>query len=107
MKKLSAFLDEAFDLMKRIKSKELLYLMVMTRGKILFEGEVKIISSINEIGVFSVLPQHANFVSVINDFLTITKPSGEKITFQTKTGLLKIWENKANVFLDILEPVKI
>ncbi|PIS14639.1 hypothetical protein COT64_01570 [Candidatus Shapirobacteria bacterium CG09_land_8_20_14_0_10_39_12] len=103
----AVFFNEASNLIKRIKSKELLSLTVMTREKVLFEGEAKAVSSINEIGAFSVLPQHANFVSVVKDFLTVIKPNGETVTFQTKTGLLKIWENEARVFLDVLEPVKI
>ncbi|PIV01185.1 hypothetical protein COS55_02365 [Candidatus Shapirobacteria bacterium CG03_land_8_20_14_0_80_40_19] len=104
---LSDFFNEASNLIGRIRSKELLSLTVRTRDKVLFEGEAKSVTSTNEIGVFSVLPQHANFISVIKEFLTVTKSSGEKVTFQTKTGLLKIWENEAHVFLDVLEPVEI
>jgi len=104
---LSDFFNEASNLIGRIRSKELLSLTVRTRDKVLFEGEAKSVTSTNGIGVFSVLPQHANFISVIKEFLTVTKSSGEKVTFQTKTGLLKIWENEAHVFLDVLEPVEI
>lgn len=106
-KRLSDFFNEAANLISRTRSKDLISLTVRTREKVLFEGEVKTISSTNEIGVFDVLSQHANFVSVIKEYLTIAKPSGEERTFQTKTGLLKIWENEANVFLDVLEPIKI
>ena len=34
---------------------------------ILFEGKVKALSSVNEMGPFDILPLHINFISVIKD----------------------------------------
>lgn len=106
-KTLDSFLIDISNLSSRIKSRDLLQLTVRTREEVLFEGEVLAISSTNEKGFFDVLPQHANFVTIIQVNLVVVKSNKEKVTFQLKTGLLKVWENKASVFLDVLEPVKI
>lgn len=95
------------NLLSRIKSKDLLNLTVRNRQEILFAGKVKAISSTNKIGVFDILPQHANFISIIQETLVIHKNEKEKLNFEVKTGLLKVWENEAKVFLDVLTPVKI
>lgn len=80
---------------------------IRTRKEVLFAGEVLAISSANEIGIFSVLPQHANFVTIIKDNLVIFKPNKQTINFPLKTRLLKVWENKASVFLDVQSPISL
>lgn len=102
-----SLLEKAVNLLARIKSRDLLSLTVRSRDKILFQGEVKAVSSENEAGVFDVLPQHANFISIIKNNLVILEPNSQKRTFELKIGLLKVWENEAYVYLDILSPLKI
>jgi len=95
------------NLISRIRSKNLLQLTVRSREGVIFSGEVRSITSKNAVSVFDVLPQHANFITLIEENLVIIKPNRQRQVLEIKTGLLKVWENQANVFLDVLSPIKV
>lgn len=78
-----------------------LLIEVKSPEKIFFEGEVKAISSFNESGRFDVLPQHANFISIIREFLIIYDKAGAKQEIKIDRGVLKVTANKVQVFLGI------
>lgn len=67
--------------------------------EVFFKGRAKSISSENKLGKFDVLPQHANFISLIFNELTIITAAGEKINYKFKRGVLEVSENKVNIFL--------
>ncbi|MGI5826514.1 MAG: hypothetical protein ACOX50_03820 [Patescibacteria group bacterium] len=66
-----------------------------------FDGEVKALSSINEMGPFDVLPLHSNFISIIKDKVVVYLKSGGSKEFKVDSGILKAAENKIQVFLGI------
>jgi len=47
--------------------------------EVFFEGEAESVSSENQLGKFDVLPQHANFISLIFNEVIIVTPKKEKI----------------------------
>lgn len=65
-----------------------------------FEGKVKAISSKNRLGNFDVLPEHANFISLIFDNLVIHAPD-KKINYQFERGILEVSSNKVKIFLGL------
>lgn len=67
--------------------------------EVFFQGRVKSISSENRLGKFDVLPQHANFISLIFNELIIITEKNEKISYKFKKGVLEVSENKVNIFL--------
>ncbi len=67
--------------------------------EVFFEGRAKSVSSENKLGKFDVLPEHANFVSLIFNEVTIVTEKGEKINYKFKRGVLKVAENKVRIFL--------
>ena len=105
--KIEELRTEYINLTRRVESKDFLHLTIRTRKEVLFDGDVWAVASVNEVGVFSILPQHANFVTIIKDNLSIIKPNKQTLNFQLKTGLIKVWENSANAFLDIQSPVTV
>ena len=80
---------------------EYLDLIIRDREKIIFDGKVKSVSSFNEKGRFDVLPQHANFISIINRQVMYTNLANEEKGLGVTTGIIKVDANKANVFLGI------
>lgn len=78
---------------------------IRNREKVLFQGSVKSVSSENERGVFDVLPQHANFISIIKKKIVLHKPEKTKQEIEIETGILKVWENQISIYLDILSPL--
>lgn len=70
----------------------------------LFSGEVAAIEAVNETGPFSVLSGHTNFISVITGSLNENKLIIHTSNQQTREfiisqGVLKIFENTAEIFL--------
>lgn len=69
--------------------------------EVFFEGEAKAIASKNQLGKFSVLPQHANFVTLLFDELVIFGKKGEKKVFSFQRGVMEVRENKVTIFLGL------
>lgn len=86
------------------REKELLRIKIFwfpVKKEVFFEGEAEVVSSKNQLGIFDILPQHANFITLIFDELSILTPKGEKFVYRFKRGVLEVMKNKVNVFLGI------
>lgn len=77
-------------------------LLIRQREKILFDGEIKAFTSLNERGTFDVLYEHANFISIINKTYVIHKLDGTKTEMKIDQGIVKVHENKVTVYLGII-----
>jgi len=69
--------------------------------EIFFEGKAESISSQNKLGRFDILPNHANFISLIFDSLSLVTADKKRIVYQFKNGVLEVSDNKVNVFLGL------
>lgn len=78
------------------------YVIVRDKENILFEDEVRAITSFNEKGIFDVLPLHENFISIIKNSVIIHKKGGSKQEIKIGSGILKVFENKINVYLGLV-----
>lgn len=76
-------------------------LLVRSREGVIFEGEVKSITSYNDQGKFDVLAKHANFISLIQKKLTIIEPDEKVTEIPVDNALLRTRENKVEVYLGI------
>lgn len=74
---------------------------VISREKVVYEGPAKWVSSKNEQGKFDVLPEHANFISLVNAEVSIGEVNGQTVRFQVDDGVLRVTENKVEVFLGV------
>jgi F0F1-type ATP synthase epsilon subunit len=82
-----------------------LEVVVRKRDKLVYKGLALAISSVNQKGPFDILPEHANFISVIKDFLIIQKPDKTQEKIELKNGVLYSVNNTVTVYLDILTEV--
>ncbi|OGH23311.1 MAG: hypothetical protein A2958_00070 [Candidatus Levybacteria bacterium RIFCSPLOWO2_01_FULL_38_13] len=89
-----------------LNNQPLILLKIQTKEGVTFDDKVKAFTSFNEKGIFDVLPQHENFISVIKDKIIIHKASGEDQEIKIDNGVLKVYENEAHVFLGLTEPGK-
>ena len=83
----------------------LIQLLAMSRENVIYQGEVFSLTSVNEKGVFDILPMHANFISLISAKLIIGEKDGNKREIKIKNGLLRTQQNKVEVYVG-LEGVK-
>lgn len=77
-------------------------LEIITPGKKIFEGEIKIAHFPGSQGEFEIMDKHAPMVSTLTKGILWIKPmSGEKASFQIKSGVLEVKQNKATVLVEI------
>ncbi len=75
--------------------------IVKSRKKTFFDGEALSISSSNEAGDFDILPHHANFITMVKDFVRVTKPDGSEEEFEAKKGVMRVYENHVDLYLTV------
>lgn len=69
--------------------------------KIVFQGEADSISSINERGVFDILPFHSHFISIIKTSVTVNRKGQEKKEFAIDSGIMQVHDDTVDIFLGI------
>lgn len=79
----------------------LLETRVLTPDGFLFQGQTLAVSGINNTGKFSILPGHANFVSIVHGTLLLhtSKQEAQEITIEQ--GVLACSNNKIDVYVGI------
>jgi F0F1-type ATP synthase epsilon subunit len=76
-------------------------LVVRDREDIVYEGRVSSLTSVNNKGQFDVLPNHANFISIIIDRLIIRDEENKEHDIKIDNGILRIKNNNVQVFLGV------
>ncbi len=69
--------------------------------KVYFDGTALSISAVNDTGPFDILPQHHNFITLLNSCIVCvrTEKSDEKI--QINKGVMHVKADRVIVFLDV------
>lgn len=83
---------------------EPLSVTIRTREEVLFSGQVNALTSVNEDGLFDVLPQHSNFISIIKDYVILHKPDNTTKKIDLTSGVIQVTNNLVNIFVGILTP---
>lgn len=79
-----------------------LLVTVVSPQQILYSGEAKSISSINSSGVFDLLPEHANFVTIIEDkSIIIRSNKDQRIEFKFPLAIIYITGNTVKIYAQL------
>lgn len=78
-----------------------LKVVVRERTSLFFEGECMAVSSTNDIGPFDILVDHANFISIIKEKLTLHFSESSQKDFDVIGGVIRAKENMVEVYLGI------
>ena len=87
------------EILKEVSSADL-NVVVRSRSKTYFEGLAKVVSSKNDTGVFDVLPHHANFITLVGRFVTVTLADGGEQKFEIDKGV-RVFEDKVDIYLTV------
>ena len=85
-------------------SDEQVQLSVIARApfQIYYEGPALAVSATNKVGPFDILPNHADFFSVLSPGdVTIEKITGEPVQFQIHNGIITVRGNQVMLFADM------
>jgi len=80
---------------------ETLTLLIRSREGIIYHGEIKSLTSVNEQGRFDILAGHANFISLIKEILIIRETTGEAKEIKITDGILRVDKKKVEIYLGL------
>ena len=92
--------EEAAKATAALNIKENIKVDIRNRKEQFFQGEAKTVSSLNDTGEFDVLPQHANFVTLIRGYVIIDKGMPTEKKFEVDNGVLAAKTGAVDVYLD-------
>lgn len=79
----------------------LFHLKIVAKDGILFDGEIKSLTSYNDKGKFDVLAFHANFISIIYKSIKIIDSKGIEKEMTIQKALLRNRQNNLEIYLGI------
>jgi len=76
-----------------------LHVRIISPQQILFEGEANSVSSKNMQGAFDILPQHANFITTVENSPIIVRTQGQKPqAFKFPIAIIYTTRNTVNIY---------
>lgn len=72
-------------------------------GTLMNKEEVFAVTSVNKNGLFDILPEHENFISLIKDKVIVHKKRRDKQEIKIGTGVVEVTQNIVNIFLGMHE----
>ena len=86
---------------------ELLDVRIMSPGKDVFSGRAASVSSTNSAGNFDILPEHAKFVTLVEEKpLVVRLAGGEKKEFNFHLAILHVYANKVDIYINPAEAME-
>lgn len=101
MPKTSKNKDNSIDKELLFHSDLTLLLNIRSRTKEYFHGEVHTITAVNASGVFDILPLHANFITLIKDYVILEKNTSKEQKIEFKSAVVSVTGNRVEVYVDI------
>lgn len=78
-----------------------LLVIIRNREKIIIQRNAKSVTSYSDKGAFDILPQHANFITLIKKSITIVYSDGKKEVFPIENGVMKVASNEVYIYVGI------
>jgi len=78
-----------------------MHVKVYSPFKVYFDGEAQSISAVNDTGPFDILPQHHNFMTLLNACEVIVRTSHTEEKMQINKGVMHVKADQVIVFLDV------
>lgn len=77
-----------------------LTVVVRNKDKVLYSGNAYALSSVNDRGIFDILPQHESFISLIKEKVVIHPTIKENNEIQIENGIVRIHKDKVYVYVN-------
>ena len=74
--------------------------IVLNREETLFRDKANAVTSYNEKGIFDILPQHENFISLIRQSLIIHKNNTPDLEIKIENGLIKVYKDSVSCYVN-------
>lgn len=82
---------------------QLVHVTVRTPEGVVFEDAVQALSATNEAGLFDIIYEHTNFVTVLTGDVILHLQSGEEKTIPVQTGVLRAFNSGVDVLIGVAD----
>lgn len=79
----------------------IMYVKIYAPFKVYFDGQATSVSAVNDTGPFDILPQHHNFITLLNACDIIVRTSTDEQKISIARGIMHVKSDKVIVFLDV------
>ncbi|MBI2620959.1 hypothetical protein HYW61_01905 [candidate division WWE3 bacterium] len=86
-------------MMKKNPIPDHLEINIRNRDKVYYEERAVFLSSKNKAGPFDILPQHANFITLLSGPIRVKRETGEEVIVDASEGVLRVAEGRVDVYL--------
>jgi len=77
-----------------------LTVVVRNKDKVLYIGQAYAVTAVNDKGVFDILEQHENFISLIKDKVIVHTTPKEKMEIQIENGIVRVYKDKVYIYVN-------
>lgn len=88
-------------LLKRSGDSPQLSVIARSPFEVYYEGPAQAVTAANRIGVFDVLPEHADFFSMLIACEVIIETGGEPVRFNVSKGIITVRDNEVMLFVNM------
>ena len=78
-----------------------LVVYIRSRNKSFYKGPIRSLTALNDTGEFDVLPQHANFITLIKDYIILDKDYETEQKFDIESGVLSVLGENINAYIGV------
>lgn len=79
--------------------------IIRDRDTVLFQGDALAVTTKNEVGLMDVLPEHTNFISIVQESIEVVKNDGKSLKLPIEKGVLKVLANEVRIYLGIFSSI--
>lgn len=82
-----------------------LHVRIISPQQLILDTQASSVSSKNQQGPFDILPQHANFISIIENSPIVVRIKGQSpLTFNFPLAIVMVTANQVNIYTYIITP---
>ena len=85
----------------QLKPQDSLRVQILSAKGTLWEGDARAVSSVNSQGPFDLLPEHAHFISLVENNQIVIHTSDGQQRFTFETAVVRLIDNVVTVYVDI------
>ena len=87
--------------MKQAYDVPLLNVIARAPFNVYFEGKAESVTATNKVGEFDILPDHADFFSILTPCEVIIETTTEPVSFPVSNGIITVRDNEVLLFVNI------
>ena len=87
--------------MAQTQTNEKLKVIARAPFNIYYEGDAEAVSATNRVGKFDILPEHADFFSILSKGEIIIETSTDPVVFNVSNGIVTVRDNEVMLFVNI------